>query len=140
MTDSVLSRFASSHVKPANQGTPSPTESEIEHATDCWAFGLLRGIRDRAVMIELRKKDGNVRALGYAWLGQADFDPSNGITLDFGRQKVRIRGRNLNQPSGSGGQLFDGICRHRVAWVREADELSAMKTGEHETLVEQIDW
>ena len=48
------------------------------------AFGFLRGVRDRAIMLELRHRDGRISAVGYAWLSGAEFDPSAGITLSFG--------------------------------------------------------
>ena len=35
---------------------------------DFGAFGWLRGIRDRAIMLEIRHRDGRVPAFGYAWL------------------------------------------------------------------------
>jgi hypothetical protein len=47
-------------------------------AADLGAFGFLRGVRDRAVMLELRWKDGSVVAFAYAWLERAGFDPSEG--------------------------------------------------------------
>ncbi len=34
-------------------------------ADDLGSFGWLRGIRDRAIMLELRQKNGNVVAIGY---------------------------------------------------------------------------
>ena len=56
----------------------------------------MRGVRDRAIMLELRRKNGNVLAIGYGWLERAEFDPSEGITLHLVGQKIRIKGRNLN--------------------------------------------
>ena len=37
--------------------------------------------------------------IGYAWLMDAEFDPSAGITLRFSDTTVRITGRNLNTES-----------------------------------------
>ena len=35
---------------------------------DLRSFGWLRGIRESAHMLELRKKTGNIVAIGYAWI------------------------------------------------------------------------
>ena len=45
---------------------------EAEALQDLGAFGWLRGVRDRAVMLELRQKDGGIVAFPYAWLERAD--------------------------------------------------------------------
>ena len=63
MKDNVLQHFAG---RAANSSTGS--EQDGEGAEDYGAFGWLRGIRDRALMLELRKKDGSIIAFGYAWL------------------------------------------------------------------------
>lgn len=98
------------------------------------------GVRDRAVMLELRRKDGNILAVGYAWLDKAEFDPSVGIVLSLGGQKITIRGRNLNAEIRPEVRLFQGICRHRVPWIQEADEASFMEARGAGTLVEDIEW
>src|SRR5258707_5878740 len=71
-------------------------EDDANDFDDLGAFGWLRGVRDRALMLELRRRDGSALALGYAWLERAEFDPSEGITLCFGGKTVRITGRNLD--------------------------------------------
>ncbi len=134
MTDSVLQKFAS---RTSEGAEPSP---EAEQLDDLGAFGWLRGVRDRAVMLELRKKDGNILAVGYAWLDKAEFNPSLGITLSLGGQKITIRGRNLNAESRPNVRLFQGICRHRVPWIQEADEPTIMEAQNQGILVEEIEW
>ncbi len=134
MTDSVLQKLAS------RTGESAELSLEAEQLDDLGAFGWLRGVRDRAVMLELRKKDGNILAVGYAWLDKAEFDPSQGITLSLGGQKIIIRGRNLNAETGQNARLFQGICRHRVPWIQEADEPTAMEARNSAVLVEEIVW
>ena len=107
---------------------------------DLGAFGWLRGQRDRALYLELRKKDGSVRAVGYAWLSEIHFDPSDGITLCFSGQKIRLIGRNLDREIRPNVRLLSGLLRQRVPWVREADEGSLLKSGEAEACVERIVW
>lgn len=134
MTDSVLQKFTS------RTGEGAEPSLEAEQLDDLGAFGWLRGVRDRAVMLELRKKDGNILAVGYAWLDKAEFDPSQGITLSLGGQKITIRGRNLNTESRPNVRLFQGICRHRVPWIQEADEPTIMEAQNKGVLVEDIEW
>src|SRR5690349_12044323 len=61
----------------ARQADPSVASSiEAEHLDDLGAFGFLRGVRDRSIMLELQHKDGRVSAYGYAWLDHVEFNPS----------------------------------------------------------------
>jgi hypothetical protein len=111
-----------------------------EQPEDFGAFGWLRGSRERAVMLEVRRKNGNVSAFPYAWLERADFDPSEGITLKFANQILRLVGRNLNTEVRSNLRLYDGLVRHRIPWLREADEPAAMAAPKHATVIEQVDF
>lgn len=122
---------------PPRTSLPS-RDGEDESPVDLGAFGWLRGVRDRAIMLELRRKDGSVVALAYAWLERADFDPSVGITLKFGGEKVNITGRNLNANARPNVRLFDGIVRHRVPWIQEADRPAAMEAGRGDIVVDGI--
>ena len=106
------------------------TEADGDAPEDFGCFGWLRGIRDRAVMLELRKRNGNILAIGYGWLERAEFDPSDGIALHVVGGIVRIRGRNLNAEVRPGVRLFQGVIAHRVTWIREsADDV------DHSTVV-----
>jgi hypothetical protein len=107
---------------------------------DLGCFGWLRGHRDRALMLELRKKTGAIQAIGYSWLQKIEFEPSSGITLWCPGQKVRIVGRNLNTDSGSKIRLFEGLTRHKVLWIREATEIGQFELPESATSIERIDW
>lgn len=111
-------------------------ESDAEGTDDFGAFGWLRGTKERAVMLELRKKTGAILAVGYSWIEFMEFDPSDGITLWIPGRKVRLHGRNLNAPADPerpNVRLFEGLTRHRVPWVQELQ----MKTTAV-TSVEQI--
>ncbi|MCA9062659.1 MAG: hypothetical protein KDA96_06355 [Planctomycetaceae bacterium] len=133
MSDSVLQRFST---RPNDNVEPL----EAEQCDDLGAFGWLRGTRERAIMLELRRKDGNILAVGYAWLDKAEFDPSQGITLSLGGHKIKIRGRNLNTEIRPNVRLFQGISRHRVPWIQEADEPAVMEAQDQGVLVEEIEW
>lgn len=107
---------------------------------DLRSFGWLRGLRESATMLELRKKTGNIVAIGYAWIERVEFDPSEGIFLDVGDQRIAIRGRNLNAEVRTGVRLFEGITRHRVPWIREMDAVRALDSDPGTCLVESIRW
>jgi hypothetical protein len=112
---------------------------EGEGTDDLGSFGWLRGVRERAIMLELRRRDGSINAFGYAWLERADFDPSEGITLHFGGTKVKIVGTNLNFESRPNVRLFAGLVRHRVPWIQEAGEPDLLEAAQRATVIEQID-
>jgi len=112
-------------------------ESDVE-SDDFGSFCALRGIKERAVCVELRKKNGDILAVNLGWIEKFQFEPSEGITLHAaGGQKIRIKGRNLN---AGGRPLFQNLCRHRVLWVMETDRPANLKAAVDETVIEQIDW
>jgi len=137
MSDKILQKYMA---KTGDKVVSMTGPEESEGVDDLGLFGWLRGIRDRSVMLELRKANGNIRAIGYGWLEKIDFNPSDGITLYVGSAKIRIKGRNLNSELRPLVRLFEGLARHRVPWVQEADEVTAMRAGKGATVVETIEW
>ena len=136
MSTSLLDKYT----KRADDPFAVPSPPDQDETDDYGAFGWLRGVRDKALMLELRKKDGSIRAVGYAWLHEADLDPSAGITLHVVGQKIRIIGRNLNAENRPNIRLFSGIMRHRVPFIQEADQVTLMKARDGETVIEKIEW
>ena len=132
MSDRILARYLDPKAR-----TEAPAD-EQETADDLGAFGWLRGIRDRAIMLELRHRNGMISAFAYSWLERAEFDPSDGITLQFAGKTVRIAGRNLNSESRPNMRLFAGIVRHRVPWIQEADGPTALIAEKTATVVEEL--
>jgi len=123
----------------AKQADPTGASSiEAENLDDLGAFGFLRGVRDRSIMLELQHKDGRVSAFGYAWLDHVEFDPSAGITLYFGGRVIKITGRNLNAEARPNVRLVEAILRHRVPWIREADGPTALEAGRDAIVIEEI--
>jgi hypothetical protein len=120
-------------------GVAERDQEEAEVTDDLVSFGWLPGIRDRALSLELRKKTGNIVAIGYSYIEKQEFDPSEGITLHALGQKIRIKGRNLNAEVRPSMRLFEGICRHKIPFVREADEPAEMRADGNATVVEQIE-
>ncbi len=122
-------------------GGEAPLSADSDGTEDSGAsFGWLRGIKDRAISLELRKRTGTILAVGYAFLEKIEFDASAGITLHFGRQQVIIKGRNLNGEIRPTVRLFEGIARHRVSWVAESNRAADLLADKNALVVETITW
>ncbi len=135
MSDNLLDRFTK------RTGGESTTEHlEGDEAQNLGCFGWLRGVRDRSVMLELRKKDGHVMAIAYSWLERVEFQPDEGITLHLPGRKVRIKGSGLNTDVRGPVRLYDGVIRHRVPWIRESDRTESLKTAGDGVVIESIQW
>ncbi|MGH7243423.1 MAG: hypothetical protein ACREJD_08415 [Phycisphaerales bacterium] len=135
--NSILDRFITRDGNRADLLLPSEAESPSD---DYLSFGWARGTKDRPVMLELRKRTGEILALGYSWLERAHYDPSIGVTLNFVGHKIEIKGRNLNEEIRPSVRLFEGLTRHRVTWIRECDEPDRMEASEKATVIDSIEW
>lgn len=122
-----------------NAKDPEPDGGE----ESCPAFGYLRGIRDRADAVEFRFKDGNSVWFPYGWLGNWQYNPSEGLLLKFSGDLVYlvlIRGSNLDRPLGDGtiDLIRAGLQRHRVTWLREMAEEEIRQVGEAGPTIDSI--
>lgn len=139
MNDSLLSKYVR---KPADEAAPNPAATADPDGTeDLGCFGFLRGVRDRAVMLELRKKDGTVTAIAYAYIERITYTPDgpdNGITIHTAGQRVRICGRNLDAESDRGVRLLGALTRHRVPWVREVERAADLDRESQAPFVDAI--
>ena len=118
-------------------GEASPPEDEAEIVLEpeetAAAFSIISADRQQKVMLELRLLNGNVKGLPYSYLAGLDFDPTEGIQLDFTAYAVKISGRNLRP-------LVDGLLAQRVAVIRMTDEFQAEANMPDEaTVVTSID-
>jgi hypothetical protein len=132
----------------AQLGNRPPKEAAAEKPDEeedsCLAFGYLRGVRDRALALELRFRDGTSAWFPYNWLGPFFYHPSVGLLMKFTGDTVTlvlIRGSNLDAPVRQGSMtLMDrGLQRHRVTYVREMDESELRKAGEAEPTIDRIE-
>ncbi|HVS70808.1 MAG TPA: hypothetical protein VHQ47_06110 [Phycisphaerae bacterium] len=138
MNERLMERF-STLVRDGAATQERQPATESEGIEDLLAFGVLRGIRERAVMLELRKRTGNILAIDYGGL-EVEFDPSEGIVLHtMSGRKVVIKGRNLNAVTQT-VSLFHGLTRHRVSWVQEMGQNKLFQTEQGATVVESIAW
>jgi hypothetical protein len=97
------------------------------------AFSTVSADRMQKIMLVLWFKDGNAAAKPYSYLAGIDFNPTEGIVLDFVSSEVKITGLNL-QP------LFDALAAQRVQSIQEMDELYAEADGEMDgTVVTRIE-
>lgn len=141
MTDRLLDKYTSRVGRGGGSSAkPSPASSQTEEIEDHGCFGWLRGIRDRAVMLELRKKDGRVLAIPYGWIERIEYDPDRGITLICGGKAISIQGHGLGNDSPSASSLLSGLIRHRVPWVRESPESLATTQSSLMCTVDSIGW
>ncbi|HEX2839356.1 MAG TPA: hypothetical protein VHN77_14660 [Phycisphaerales bacterium] len=145
MPDRLLDKYLGTHGK-GSAGGASPgddlagTSFDGESLDDLGCFGWLRGVRDRALMLELRKNDGSIMAVSYGYLERAEFDPTDGITLHVMGRTVRITGRNLNAEIRPNLRLFHGITRYRVPWIQEAGSLDQLGADDKGVVVEGVEW
>lgn len=137
MSDSLLDRPADRRTRLAER---LAVQFDADAADDLGCFGWLRGVRERALFLELRKKTGNICAVPYALLESLEFDPSEGVTLIIAGRAIPIRGRHLNTEVRPLVRLFEGLTRHRVPWIREATEPELMASDGTTTLIERIEW
>jgi hypothetical protein len=116
-----LAELRQGREEPAQPEDADGLEFEPE-ATDA-AYSILSADRQQKRMVEFRLLGGNAKALAYSYMVAAEFDPSEGIRLDFSGYAVTITGRNLRS-------LFEGLVAQRVAVVRQMDELQAEATAQ----------
>lgn len=137
MSDKLLDKYTK---RPVGASPDQPAAHEGDEADNLGSFGWLRGVRDRSIMLELRKKDGHVLAVGYAWIERVEYKPDDGITLHLPGRTIRIKGSGLNLEVRPTIRLFDGIIRHRVPWIREADRADSLRQSKTDTIIESISW
>jgi hypothetical protein len=135
MNDSVLKQFS-----PRSAVAMVRPDAEADAADDLVAFGYLRGARERALMLEFRRKDGGVTAISYGWLEKVEYDPSGVITLKFGGQTVKVVGRNLNAEVRPNVRLLDGLVRQRINWIQESGGAAAMTAAKDAVVIERIEF
>jgi hypothetical protein len=68
-----------------------------------------------AVMLDLRLSDGTIESFAYMYLARVRFVPGDVIELRFGKEDVRITGRNLTR-------LRETLAEHRTRFVQEGAE------------------
>lgn len=93
-------------------------------------FGFDRQENGRALMFELRTRDGRRSALPYSYLTRADFDPDKGIEIYVSNVVVLVKGRDL-------GTIYSYLLQNRLTWMRE--DFSDTDLGEDGVFVESLE-
>ena len=120
-------------------------EAEAEGGeASCGAFGYLRGIREQSAAVELRFRSGNSIWFPYSWLGNWQYNPSDGLLLKFSGDLVYlvlIRGSNIDRPLNEGtiNLTQAGLQRHRVLWIREMSRYEICAVGETAPTIDSIE-
>ena len=133
---SLLERYVG-HRPPPFDSTAIVEEGEAE-ILGC--FTLLRGTRERAVSLELRRRTGEILAIPYSYISRIDYAPAGGIRICCGNDTVHIRGSNLNREVRPRVTLFGGLARHAVPCVTEADRAASLQAPGDAVIVEAIEW
>lgn len=93
-------------------------------------FGFDRQENGRALMFELRTRDGRRSALPYSYMTRADFDPDDGINIYVSNVVITVKGRGLEA-------IFGYLLQNRLTWVKEDN--SGMDTDDEAVFVEAIE-
>jgi hypothetical protein len=135
MSDKIQNRFSS------RVGPETILESAADEDVESFpSFALLRGARERAVCIELRKKSGEAIAIPYGMIHRFEFDASTSIKMYCADGLVvTMTGRNLVGPIRPGLTLFSALVRYIVPWVSETERAAALTAGS-QVLVSEINW
>lgn len=76
-----------------------------------------------SIMLDLEFENGNHLALPYSGILKIDYNPSDGIVLEWMNEHIKIIGYNL-------GELYTLLVRHRVNAIRESkDDFDIQRDG-----------
>ncbi len=97
-------------------------EPEVEEATD--SYQEARSKSRGTMMLDLRLVNGTIESFAYAYLTRVRFIPDDTIEMRFGKDEVRVSGRNLYR-------LFETITEQRTRFIQEcADGEEALKPAD----------
>ena len=88
-------------------------EPEADDATETFQEGRLRS--HQSSMLDFRLVDGTIESFAYAYLTRVRFVPGDRIDMRFGRDEIRVKGRNLSR-------LCETITEQRTRFIQEGSE------------------
>jgi hypothetical protein len=142
----VMNLIRSTHTAALAARAPKEQQAEKDAPEEesCPAFGYLRGIKDRALAVEFRLRDGNSEWYSYSLLASWQHNPSAGLLLKFTGDVVTlvlIHGSNLGAVLPERGiNLTDrGLQRQRITFVREMDDAELRRSGRGEPTIDCIE-
>ena len=114
----------SSFVERLKSQTEQGAEGENQY------FGFDRQDNGRALMFELRTRDGRRSALPYSYLTRADFDPEKGIEICVSNVVILVHGRDLEV-------VYSYLLQNRLTWIRE--DSAGTDIGDDGVFVERLE-
>jgi hypothetical protein len=133
MDNKALQKY--SNVSALSRAASPEVDDEVD---DLGCFGWLRGVKERSVMLELRKRAGERLAVGYSWIERIAFDPSDGIVILGAGTRITIQGTGLLAQSGA--SLFVGLTQHRVPWISEHHSHAVLDVPSGQCVVTRLTW
>lgn len=100
-----------------------------DDSDDIRYYGIEPQITARALMFELRTKDGKRTAYSYSYMTEANYEPEKGITINVSDVVITITGRNL-------GEIFNYLVSNRLTYIQE--DYSGIDDGESQLFIESI--
>ncbi len=83
-----------------------------DDSDDIRYYGIEPQMTSRALMFELRTKDGRRKAYSYSYMTEADYEPDTGIIINVSDVVITITGRNLDE-------IFNYLVANRLTYVQE---------------------
>lgn len=100
-----------------------------EESEDANYYGIERQADTRAVMFEIRTKEGNRKAFPYSYLTEIDYIPETGIIIYVAEVNISIIGRNL-------GDVYNYLFSNRLTYIQE--DFSGMDNEDSTLFIESI--
>lgn len=85
-----------------------------------------------AIMLDLRKANGQCYGMSYAYLTRIEFDPGDRMKLHFAGEVVQIQGRRLRP-------LYQRLLEHRVHAIQEGTDAEEGLKPDEATHIERLD-
>lgn len=111
--------------------TSSPDADCFSEDGQYRAIGISRKAWGGEPMINFIARTGDHQAIAYNHLYRIQFDPSNGITLDFTNHNIVIQGRNL-------AEAYQKLVMQRVIFVVEADDATRRLVADGDPVVTSL--
>lgn len=83
-----------------------------EDSDDTRYYGIEPQYTSKALMFELRTKDGRRKAYAYSYMTEANYDPEKGIIINVSDVTISITGRSLDE-------IFNHLVSNRLTYVQE---------------------
>lgn len=120
------------HVREKHFLLPRPYSGsqDPDHIVFDMPFGTCRTAGYRAVMFEIKTKDGNRKAFAYSYLVEADHIPETGIIISVSDVAITITGRSMSD-------IYNYLLSSRLTYVQE--DYSGLDNEDSDLFIESIE-